>query len=79
MPSFLVLQAARFGDLVQTKRLLLSLAARGEVHLAVDGGLIPLARRLYPFARLHGLSVHGIPSAAAVEANMAVLSCWRSL
>ena len=33
MPKFLVIQAARFGDLVQTKRLLLSLALRGEVHL----------------------------------------------
>ena len=79
MPSYLVLQAARFGDLVQTKRLLLTLAARGEVHLAVDEGLVPLARLLYPFARLHALAVHGAPSAAALDRNRAVLAHWRGM
>ena len=63
MPKFLVIQAARFGDLVQTKRLLLSLALRGEVHLAVDASLVPLARVLFPFAEPHALSVHGSPVA----------------
>ena len=77
MAKFLVIQAARFGDLVQTKRLLLSLAGRGEVHLAVDAGLVSLARLLYPFAELHALSVHGGPQAEALARNAAVLARWR--
>ena len=79
MPKFLVIQAARFGDLVQTKRLLLSLALRGEVHLAVDASLVPLARVLYPFAELHALSVHGRPEAEALARNTAMLIRWQGL
>ena len=79
MPKFLVIQAARFGDLVQTKRLLLSLALRGEVHLAVDVSLVPLARVLYPFAELHALSVHGRPEAEALARNTALLVRWQGL
>lgn len=79
MPKFLVIQAARFGDLVQTKRLLLSLALRGEVHLAVDASLVPLARVLYPFAELHALSVHGRPEAEALARSTAVLVRWQGL
>jgi ADP-heptose:LPS heptosyltransferase len=55
----LVIQLARFGDLVQTKRLLLSLAAEGEVHLCLDESLAPLARLLYPEAVLHPVTAHG--------------------
>lgn len=47
MSAFLVLQAARFGDLVQSKRLIRTLEQRGRVHLGVDAGLVPLARLLY--------------------------------
>ena len=79
MPKFLVIQAARFGDLVQTKRLLLSLALRGEVHLAVDAGLVPLAKALFPFAELHALSVHGSPEVEALARNTAVLIRWQGL
>ena len=79
MPKFLVIQAARFGDLVQTKRLLLSLALRGEVHLAVDASLVSLARVLYPFAELHALSVHGRPEAEALARNTSMLIRWQGL
>ena len=79
MATFLVIQAARFGDLVQTGRLLLSLAARGEVHLAVDAGLVPLARLLYPFAGLHALSVHGVPTRDALAADRAALARWKGM
>lgn len=79
MAKFLVIQAARFGDLVQTKRLLLTLAGRGEVHLAVDGGLLALAGLLYPFARLHALAVHGRPQAEALARNAAVLASLRGM
>ncbi len=79
MAAFLVIQAARFGDLVQTKRLLLGLAERGEVHLALDAGLAPLARLLLPFAELHELAVHGRPEALALARNAGVLARWRGM
>lgn len=61
MSTSLVIQLARFGDVIQTKRLILGLQARpgSEVHLAVDAGLTPLAELLYPGVRVHGLPVHG--------------------
>lgn len=74
MARFLVLQLARLGDLVQTRRLLAGLYAKaaassgGEVHLAVDRSLTGLAARLYPFAQIHGLPAHG---AAGLDAGAA--------
>ena len=59
MQHVLVIQLARFGDLVQTKRLLLSLKTRAQVHLCLDASLAPLARLLYPFAELHPVTAHG--------------------
>lgn len=60
MRHSLVIQLARFGDLVQTKRLLLSLAQESDtrVHLCVDRSLAGLARLLYPFAEIHTLAAH---------------------
>lgn len=60
MPRFLVVQLARFGDLVQTKRLILSLAAvpGAEVHLCLDRSLEGLARLVYPGLALHPLTAH---------------------
>lgn len=60
MQKALVVQLARFGDIVQTKRLLLSLAAGEdtEVHLCVDASLAGLARLLYPFAHVLPLPAH---------------------
>lgn len=56
----LVIQLARFGDLVQTKRLLRSLIIQGgEVHLCLDQSLAALARALYPEAVLHPVCAHG--------------------
>ena len=65
MQHVLVIQLARFGDLVQTKRLLLSLAAGARVHLCLDASLAPLARLLYPWAVLHPLTAHGTGLAKA--------------
>ncbi|MBU1040671.1 MAG: glycosyltransferase family 9 protein [Proteobacteria bacterium] len=61
MSACLVIQLARFGDLVQTKRLLLSLCAEPdcEVHLCLDESLAPLARLLYPQVHLHPVCAHG--------------------
>ena len=77
MAAFLVLQAARFGDLVQSGRLLRGLQEQGETHLAVDAGLAPLARLLYPFAPVWELALHGRPTGAALARNREVLAQWR--
>jgi hypothetical protein len=79
MARYLVLQLARLGDLVQTRRLLLGLARKarrdgGEVHLAVDHSLAALAARLYPFAIVHGLPAHGAPGLDALAAAGRVLA-----
>lgn len=73
MARYLVVQLARFGDLVQTKRLLRTLCARGEVHLCLDRGLCDLARLLYPEAALHPLPVHAAPGAAAWDETKCAL------
>ncbi len=57
-PRYLVIQLARLGDLLQTKRLLLSLCSQSELHLCVDNSLLLFARKLYPFAHVHGISAH---------------------
>ncbi|WP_272699765.1 glycosyltransferase family 9 protein [Desulfovibrio sp. Fe33] len=61
MKNYLVIQLARFGDLVQTKRLMKTLLARpgATVHLCLDGSLAPLARLIYPDAILHPITAHG--------------------
>lgn len=69
MRDILVIQAARFGDLVQTRRLILSLLRQGNVHLAIDKSLLALARIVYPEAILHGLAFHGSSGIAAIDAN----------
>ncbi|MDR2574514.1 MAG: glycosyltransferase family 9 protein [Desulfovibrio sp.] len=79
MMPVLVLQGARFGDLVQSKRLLLTLKNRGETHLAVDKSLLPLARLIYPGIEPHGLNLHGRPNWRALEENRKCLALWRGL
>lgn len=60
MKRALVIQLTRFGDLVQTKRLILTLQHRGfAVHICVDRSLEGLARRLYPACGIHPLIAHG--------------------
>jgi ADP-heptose:LPS heptosyltransferase len=70
----LVIQLARFGDLVQSKRLIRSLEERGEVHLCADRSLLPLAALLYPRAKLHGLAAHGGGEGEAFDFNRAALA-----
>ncbi len=52
-PDFLIIQLARIGDLIQTKRLLLTLEREGRVHLVLDSGLAGLAGLVFPRAVLH--------------------------
>ncbi len=79
MEKFLVLQAARFGDLVQSKRLVLTLQTQGQVHLAVDESLETLARLLYPDAVIHPLFLHGHDEARAMAANRPAFAALRAL
>ncbi|GAB7080222.1 glycosyltransferase family 9 protein [Megalodesulfovibrio paquesii] len=74
-PPALILQLARFGDLVQTRRLVASLAsphagpqadAGREVHLLVDHSLVPLARLVHPECVVHGITAHGLAAPQAV-------------
>ncbi len=60
MRKALVIQLARFGDIIQTKRLLLTLLSRfDEVHFAVDASQTLLARLIYPGVRIHEVLAHG--------------------
>jgi ADP-heptose:LPS heptosyltransferase len=55
----LVVQFARFGDVVQSKRLVKTLLERGcETHLLVDESLVELAGLIYPEAAVHGATAH---------------------
>ncbi len=79
MARFLVLQLARLGDLLQTRRLLAGLFAQiaadggeGEVHLAVDASLAGLAGRLYPFVQVHALPAHAGPGRDPAAVALAV-------
>jgi len=60
MKHYLVIQLARFGDLIQTKRLIATLVARGDghVHLCLDHSLAPLASLVYPELELHSIAAH---------------------
>ena len=78
MNAVLVLQLARFGDLLQTKRLIGSLAATGKgVHLAVDSSLEALARLVYPGVVVHSLPVHSAPDPVALRQSLEALAALR--
>jgi len=78
MKRMLVVQLARFGDVVQTRRLMATLVRdagpAGEVHLVVDHSLTGLARRLYPAVAVHGLPVHRTPGPDAVAEARALFA-----
>lgn len=60
MKRELVIQLTRFGDLIQTKRLIKSLQADGsEVHLMIDRSLGDLATLIYPEVVIHPVISHG--------------------
>lgn len=78
----LVVQLARFGDIMQTKRLLLSIAAETDTsaHLCVDSSLSRLAAQIYPFAHIHAIPCHANAGVAPeamftrLQADFAALS-----
>ena len=82
MSAHLVIQLARFGDIIQTKRLIRGLLADpgNQVHLAVDAGLVELAMMIYPDVVVHGLPVHDPRSdpATLVRACADIFSAWKT-
>lgn len=86
MKRYLVIQLARFGDLIQTKRLLATLCAReeSEVHLCVDHSLADLAQLVYPDVVVHSIAAHGtgLTGQEAIKAmlvdNVSIFSTLKS-
>lgn len=78
MPQFLVIQLARFGDLVQSKRLIRTLEGRGTVHLCIDPSLAGVAALLYPDAVVHPLPVHRKPDAQSLAMTRATCAALAS-
>ena len=74
MTHALIIQLARFGDLVQTKRLVLTVAAEHGTHLCVDRSLAPLARLLYPQTTVHPIAAHGGSPAELADFNRNALA-----
>jgi ADP-heptose:LPS heptosyltransferase len=82
MQRHLIIQLARLGDLIQTKRLVLSAAREAEVHLCFDHSLVPVARQVYPNAVVHPIHAHkkpGISPGEAAARNMPVFAELRAV
>lgn len=83
MNTHLVIQLARFGDIIQTKRLIrgLSVDSGNQVHLAVDAGLVDLAGMIYPDVVVHGLPVHDPCSNPAhlIRTCADIFSAWKAV
>lgn len=75
----LIIQAARFGDLVQTARLVKSLQRDCQVHLGVDISLVDLAILLYPGTQIYGLHFHGKPDQEKIDKNEQIFSKWKEI
>lgn len=77
MSRQLVIQLARFGDIIQTGRLVRSLVASGdETHVCVDRSLVELAQRIYPECVIHGVMAHG---GNGLESLMRNRACFAEL
>ncbi|WP_432736320.1 glycosyltransferase family 9 protein [Maridesulfovibrio sp. FT414] len=85
MNRALIIQLTRFGDLVQTKRLVLTLQNRNfEVHICVDRSLKDLATILYPQANIHAVVAHGTGIKgrgfdSALPVNLSVFTTFKNL
>lgn len=79
MEDVLVLQAARFGDLLQTGRLLKSLARDHQTHLAADSSLQALSRLLYPDTIFHPVDFHVHPGSGRFAHNRETFTRLKSI
>ncbi len=79
MKRRLVIQLARLGDLLQTRRLYASLrrdadGSAVETHLLIDRSLTVSAELAYPDAVVHTVQAHGLADGAGVDAARRVLA-----
>lgn len=72
MNKYLVIQGARLGDLLQTKRLILTLNNQGTVFILLDRGLCEIAQKIYPFANIHGINFHHFSAGFSLEKDLEV-------
>lgn len=79
MSQSLIIQLARFGDIVQTRRLVLTLARRGTVHLCVDRSLAVLARLVHPEAVVHEVLAHGAAPGEMLAENLRTFAVLRDI
>lgn len=75
---FLVLQLARFGDIIQSKRLIKTLEKKGETHICVDASLADLARLVYPASTVHALPAHGASEASLWAEGLNILQALQA-
>nr|MDE5832851.1 heptosyltransferase [Desulfovibrio sp.] len=73
----LIIQGARFGDLVQTKRLIVSAGANRKIALVADARLKELAAIIYPDTEFYGINFHGAPSREGVIENSTIFGELR--
>lgn len=72
MKKYLVIQLARFGDIIQSKRLLLALLQDGEVTLLMDNSLCSLAKLIYPTVNCIGITSSSGTSQTVWEDNRTI-------
>lgn len=72
MKKYLVIQLARFGDIIQSKRLISALMQDGEVTLLTDNSLCSLAKLIYPTVNCMGIAASGSTSQLVFEENSKV-------
>lgn len=74
MSKQLVIQLARLGDIVQTKRLMLSLQSEGSLTLLVDINLVIFAQKIYPYAKIFGVHINQSDPNIIFKENLATFS-----
>lgn len=74
MKEALVIQAARFGDLLQLRRLVESLQRDSRVHLVADSSFSQLVSHLYPDVIFHSAAFHSAPAIEAMKRNRQLFS-----
>lgn len=74
MEKYLVIQLARFGDIIQSKRLLLALMLEGEVTLLIDNSLTNLAKLMYPTIHCIGINASNSDSRTVWNENLKIFN-----
>lgn len=77
MKKYLVIQLARFGDIIQSKRLLLALMQEGSVTLLIDNSLCSLAKLIYPTVNCIGILASSGTSQTVWEENSKIFEALQ--